>query len=217
MMIIPEFARRRGKQEKIRVTFTDGTVICYKRVLETFMEVVRKVGPERVAPLGIEARHQPLVSQEQIKMFGDNSKPLDDKWFVITESDTAQKYMQICSISEQLNLGLKIEKAESFDTYDETQRPVVRKAKSPLTVTFPDGEVFSEYAPRDTYVKAIAKIGPERLAQKGLECMGYQIVTRFHKYQNQVEVAKNQWITINTATADMVKTIRYIKDRMGVE
>lgn len=217
MQIVPEIARRRGRQEKIRVTFPDGTVICYKRVIETFMEVIRRIGPERVASLRMEVRHYPLVSKEKFDVFGDNSKPLDDKWFVITESDTAQKFMQLCSISEQLNLGLKIEKAESFNTYDETQRPVFRKAKSPLTVTFPDGEVFSEYAPRETYVKAIAKIGPERLAQKGLECMGYQIVTRFHKYQNQVEVAKNQWVTIYTTTAEKIKALRYIKDRMGVE
>lgn len=217
MTIVPEIARRRAPQEKIRVTFPDGTVICYKRVLETFMEVIRKIGPELVASLGMEVRHYPLVSKEKIDVFGENSKQLDAKWFVITESDTAQKYIQLCSISKQLNLGLKIEKAERFDDYAQTQHPTVRKAKAPLTVTFPDGEVFSEYVPRDTYVKAIAKIGPERLAQKGLECMGYQIVTRFHKYQNQVEVAKNQWVTVYQTTADKVKALRYIKDRMGVE
>lgn len=214
---IPEIARRRNKPEKLRVTFPDGTVICYKRAVETFMEAIRKVGPERVASLPIGVRGYPLVSQGKIDLFRDNSRPLDDKWFVITEGYTVDKYIQLRSISEQLGLGLKIERAESFDDYNETKRPTVRKPKTPLTVTFPDGEVFSEAAPRDTYLKAILKIGPERLAQKGLEYMGYQIVTRFHKYPNQEEVAKNQWVTLYSTTAAKIKALKLIKNRMGVE
>ena len=207
----------RAKQEKIRVTFPDGIVICYKRVTDTFIETIRRIGPERVASLGMEVRHHPLVSREKIGLFKDNSKPIDDDWFVITESDTAQKYLQLMSISTQLGLGLTIERAEGFDAYDKPQRVLVRKAKSPLTVSFPDGDVFSEAVPRDTYVKAIVKIGPERLAQKGLECMGRQVVSRFQKYPNQVQVDRNHWVTIYLTTAEKVKVLDYIKSRLDVE
>lgn len=51
----------------------------------------------------------------------------------------------------------------------------------------------------------------------GLECSGYQIVTRFLKYQNQVEVAKKQWVKVYQTTADKVKPLKYFKDRMEME
>ena len=207
----------RAKQEKIQVTFPDGSVICYKRVIDTFIETIRRIGPDRVASLGMEVRHHPLVSKEKIALFKDNSKPVDEEWFVITESDTAQKYMQLASISKQLDLGLIIEKAESFKAYDKSQ-PKGRKPKSHLTVSFPDGEIFSDAVPRDTYLKAIVKIGPERLAQKGLECLGRQIVSRFQKYPNlQIQVDRNHWVTIYSTTAEKVKVLDYIKSRLGVE
>lgn len=207
----------RESPKKMRVTFPDGEVICYKRVVNTFIDTIKKIGPERVASLGLEVRHHPLVSREKIGLFKDNSRPIDDEWYVITESDTAQKYLQLMSISTQLGLGLNIEMAESFDEYEKSQRAVVRKEKAPLTVSFPDGDVFSEVVPRDTFLKAIAKIGPERLAQKGLVCLGRQIVTRFKKYPNQIEVARNQWVTIYSTTADKVKVLKYIKDRLDVD
>ena len=207
----------RESPKKMRVTFPDGEVICYKRVVNTFIDTIKKIGPERVASLGLEVRHHPLVSREKIALFKDNSRPIDDEWYVITESDTAQKYLQLNSISTQLGLGLNIEMAESFDEYEKSQRAVVRKEKAPLTVSFPDGDVFSEAVPRDTFLKAIAKIGPERLAQKGLVCLGRQIVTRFKKYPNQIEVARNQWVTIYSTTADKVKGLKYIKDRLDVD
>ena len=207
----------RESPKKMRVTFPDGEVICYKRVVNTFIDTIKKIGPERVASLGLEVRHHPLVSKEKIGLFKDNSRPIDDEWYVITESDTAQKYLQLNSISTRLGLGLNIEMAESFDEYERPQRGLVRKEKAPLTVSFPDGTVFSEAAPRDTFVKAIVKIGPERLAQKGLVCLGRQIVTRFQKYPNQVEVARNQWVTIYSTTADKAKVLKYIKDRLGID
>ena len=99
----------------MRVEFPDGEVICYKRVVNTFIETIKKIGPERVASLGMEVRHHPLVSKEKIALFKDNSKPIDDEWYVITESTTGQKYLQLQSISKQLGLGLIIDLAEGFD------------------------------------------------------------------------------------------------------
>ena len=206
----------RGAQKKVRVTFPDGEVICYKRVVNTFIETIKKIGPERVAALGMEVRHHPLVSKEKIALFKDNSKPIDDEWYVITESDTGQKYLQLMSISEQLDLGLLIELAEEFDEYDDAPRALVRKPKSPFSVSFPDGEVFTGAVPRETFVKAIVKIGPELLAQKGLVCMGRQIVTRFQKYPNQEKVG-NHWVTVYSTTADKAKALKYIKTHLGVD
>lgn len=206
----------REAQKKVRVTFPDGEVICYKRVVNTFIETIKKIGPERVASLGLEVRHHPLVSREKIALFKDNSKPIDGEWYVITESDTWQKYMQLTSMSEQLGLGLDIELADGFDDYDDAPRALVRKPKAPFSVSFPDGVVFTGAVPRDTFVKAIDKIGLELLAQKGLVCMARQIVTRFKKYPNQEKVG-NHWVTVYGTTADKAKVLRYIKTRLGVD
>lgn len=206
----------RDAQKKVRVTFPDGEVICYKRVVNTFIETIKKIGPERVASLGMKVRNHPLVSREKIARFKDNSKPIDDKWYVITESDTWQKYMQLTSISDQLGLGLDIELAYEFGEYDEAPRALVRRPKAPFSVSFPDGDVFTGPVPRDTFVKALDKIGLELLAQKGLVCMARQIVTRFQKYPNQEKVG-NHWVTVYGTTADKAKVLKYIKARLGVD
>lgn len=129
----------REAQKKVRVTFPDGKVICYKRVVNTFIETIKKIGPERVASLGMEVRHNPLVSREKIAMFKENSKPIDDEWYVITESDTGQKYLQLMSISSQLGLGLDIVLADGFDNYDDA--PVVSSAnrRRPFPSVSPTG------------------------------------------------------------------------------
>ena len=70
---------------------------------------------------------------------------------------------------------------------------------------------------KDTFYSVNLCVYDERQAQKGLECVGYQIVIYFHKFKNQVEVAKNQWVTVYQTTVDKVKALKYIKKRMGVE
>ena len=209
--------RARATKSKLRVTFPDGKVVCYRKAVETFAETIRLAGAERVAALGLEVRHQPLLSRERIAMFGDSVVPMDGGWFLVTQSDTTQKHHQLVSISDQLGLDLKVEVAAEFPSYDKTRQVNPRKAKEPLAVIFPDGEVISEETPRDTYLKAIVKIGPERLAQKGLDCLGRQIVTRFQKYSNQQEVAPRQWVTVYADTKSKVKVLEFIKSRLHLE
>ena len=206
----------RDAQKKVRVTFPDGEVICYKRVVNTFIEAIKKIGPDRVASLGIEVRKHPLVSREKIARFKDNSKPVGGGWYVITESDTWQKYVQLKNISSQLGLGLDIELADGFDEYNDAPCPLVRKPKAPFSVSFPDGVVFTGPVPRETYAKALDKIGLELLAQKGLVCMARQIVTRFQKYPNQEKVG-NHWVTLYVTTADKAKVLNYIKTHLGID
>ena len=207
----------RGRNKKMRVIFPDGTVFCFRRVTETFLETIRKIGPEQVAPLGLEVRHCPLVSKEKNTLFGDDIRDIGDGWYVITQSDTTQKHHQIVSISNKLGLGLKVEIAAGFDAYEKSHSGKPRRAKEALVVSFPDREIINEETPRDTYVKAILKIGAERLAQKGLMFQNRQIVTRFQKYAKQQEVAKNQWVTLYSDTKTKVKVLNYIKDRLKLE
>ena len=206
----------RESPKKMRVTFPDGEVICYRRVVNTFIDTIKKIGPERIASLGLEVRNYPLVSREKIALFKDNSKPIDGEWYVITESDTWQKYMQLRGISSQLGLGLDIVLADGFDNYDDAPRGLVRKQKAPFSVSFPDGVVFTGAVPRETFVKEVEKIGLELLAQKGLVCMARQIVTRFQKYPNQEKVG-NHWVTVYATTADKAKVLKYIKAHLGVD
>lgn len=50
----------REAQKKVLITFPDGKVICYKRVVNTFIETIKKIGPERVASLGMEVAASPV-------------------------------------------------------------------------------------------------------------------------------------------------------------
>ena len=80
--------RPRSQKKILRVSFSDGTIYCYKSATLTFIEALRKLGADKVAALNMEWRHNSLCSKEQIPGYEQYMKPLDNGWFVNTQSDT---------------------------------------------------------------------------------------------------------------------------------
>ncbi len=93
-------------RQKIRVKFPDGHEICRQKVVDTFVEVIIKVGLENVAPLEIKRSGVHIVSQTKSK---DYAQHRHGKYFIMTHSSTQDKFKMITSINEQLGLGLQID------------------------------------------------------------------------------------------------------------
>jgi len=120
--IEPSPKRTRGKQgsfapppnrsgrSKIRVTFPDGVEICQSKVADTMVEVIRKIGFEKVKSLNIEICGLPLVSNQKYEQKKYHLSDAGSGIYVFTHSNTDKKLSQLNEINDALALGLKIEK-----------------------------------------------------------------------------------------------------------
>ena len=95
--ILDEKLRVRGKRQRLKVSFADGTIVCDVSATITMMQVIDKIGVERVAALGMEVCHVPLVSRDVAPRYAEWTKEIKPGcgWYLMAQSDTKQKYIQV--------------------------------------------------------------------------------------------------------------------------
>ena len=101
-----ENLRKRATKKLLRVTMPDGMVICHKSATTTLVEVLKTIGSENFANITTENCRLPLLSKEIYPRFKEYMKPVCDGWYVNTQSDTGQKYMQLISIKSQIGIAM---------------------------------------------------------------------------------------------------------------
>lgn len=94
---------------RLKITFSDGTVIQERNAAETFVAFVRMIGVERVRSLGLKQCKIPLVSNTIDKKYGDKQKPLGNGWFLMTNTSTQSKLKDIEFIAEAFNIKVKVD------------------------------------------------------------------------------------------------------------
>lgn len=97
----------KGRRTALKVHFPDGTVIREYYAARTLVEVIRKVGPERIQPLGLAANGVPLVSRERDEFYKQHD--LGDGTLVMTHTSTRVKKDLLDEVSNALGLGLEVE------------------------------------------------------------------------------------------------------------
>ena len=204
--------RQRAKRKRIKVSFADGTEVCDSNATTTLMQTIEKIGVERVAALGREVCHIPLVAKEINSKYASWTKPMSNGWYLMTQSDTKQKYMQLKSIMAQLSIEATVELGE-FDTISATshaRKGDTRKKKAQLSVTFPNDIVLQGEDPLHTYVMVINHIGLERIKKTNIKIGGSPITTPHKKYNGQVKLDSGEWLTVPVTVKDKYKILRVI-------
>lgn len=209
-----EKLRQRSLKNLLRVTFPDGKVICHKSATMTFVDALKKIGPENFEKIKIEHCHLPLLSTVIYPKFEQWMKPLCNGWYVNAQSDTAQKVLQLTSIKNQLNLDINIEMGTDFITSEEKVVQKQRKRDNKLLVKFPDGEFVGEENPIDTFLQTIWKIGIDDIMRKEIQYSGKPLITLSKQFNGQVEVGKSRWLMIPPQTKDKYKMLRVISSLM---
>lgn len=102
---------KKAPQSKLRVTMPmpDGRVLAYARAKDTFIEVIKRIGVEKIRPLGITVCNVPLVSNTIDSKYKSSQHSIGNGWYVITHSSTADKKQKLEQISSMLHLDLKVE------------------------------------------------------------------------------------------------------------
>ena len=205
-----ENLRQRATRKLLRVTMPDGKVICYKSATMTLIDALVAIGEENFSKITTENCHLPLLSKEIYPRYKDYMKPVCNGWYVNAQSDTQQKYMQLISIRTQLGLQMEVEVGTDFETSDEKVIQKQKKKDDKLLVKFPSGEYAAGENPIDTLIDAIWQIGPEIIQRKELMFKNKNIITPIKKYNGQVQVGENMWLTVPTSTKDKYKMLRII-------
>ncbi len=98
----------------MRVTFPDGTVIWHRQAIDTFIDALRKIGLERIPPLGIEhGNGYNLVGKKKRPTIpGRIWQHECDGWYIYSNISNSQKVQDLKRISDHYRLGLKIEEGK---------------------------------------------------------------------------------------------------------
>lgn len=209
---------RRGYSQKklLRVTFPDGTVLCYKNVTMTFVEALRKIGVDKLQNVHLDIYKRPIITREIYEGFEADIKPLDNGWYVFACGDSTEKYLRLTTIINQLQLeGITVEIGTDFETSNIKGFSKARKKVGGLLIQFADGEFVGGESPKDSYIQALTKIGLDIICYKGFEDRGEELVTRYNKYKGQVQ-SGGKWITVPGQTKDKIRALERISQKLNL-
>ena len=209
---------RRGYSQKklLRVTFPDGTVLCYKNVTMTFVEALRKIGVDKLQNVHLDIYKRPIITREIYEGFEADIKPLDNGWYVFACGDSTEKYLRLTTIISQLQLeGITVEIGTDFETSNIKGFSKARKKVGGLLIQFADGEFVGGESPKDSYIQALTKIGLDIICYKGFEDRGEELVTRYNKYKGQVQ-SGGKWITVPGQTKDKIRVLERISQKLNL-
>lgn len=97
--------RKRKERDKISVTFPNKKVISHKKVVETFVETISVIGPDKIIPLEIYRAGIPIVSLTKDEFY--NQHKIGNFWIMVHTS-TKEKLAILNEINSRLNLKLII-------------------------------------------------------------------------------------------------------------
>ena len=103
---------KRGPASDLSVTFPDGTVIAENKAVDTFVEVVKKIGVDKVREI-VEKENLilcrvPVISNRRDLKYGKAQKDLGNGWFLMTHCGNTKKKEIIEKISDLLHLELEV-------------------------------------------------------------------------------------------------------------
>lgn len=210
-------SRLRAANKILRVTFPDGKVICCNRASETLVETLKTIGSHRFHEIKLEVGRHPLLSQEIFPQFKGFTKEVCDGWYIISRSDSKEKYHQLRCISNELNLGLKLELAEKFDSTSQAVSKAARGPKQKLAVTFPDGECIACHSSSETFIETIKKIGASKIAaRQNIVAGGHPLFTHTKDAFHTIEIDSHHWLATTATTAERRKLLTIISNTLGL-
>lgn len=209
--------RQRASRKYIRVTFPSGKSLCYKNSTSTMITVLQYIGSKHFPHISLELCHLPILSKTVYPKYEKYMKLVCDGWYLNTQADTASKYMQLCSINQELGLGLKIELGADFPTQDDSDKKRKKKEKGKVLVKFPDGEYCGNSSNTETFLEVIWRLGIDEIMRKHLQWGDKDLITYTKLYNGQIQVGENRWIYVPNSTQKMVKLLRVISAMLRIK
>lgn len=100
-------SHNKSSKTNLLVTLSTGEKIKNRLAMDTFCEVIQKIGLEKVEKLNIRSCGSNLVSKIKNPIY--RQKRLKSGYYIITQTSTQQKKKHLELISKKLNLDLAVE------------------------------------------------------------------------------------------------------------
>ena len=156
--------KTKSKTEILRVEYPDGRVIQHSKAIDTFIEVIEDSYPDLIHELNILHANINIVTKERSKQYASAQKEIADGWLVFTNINTRRKREDLLKISEELELGLKVDlvsttTGEIITSSNELNASSRKKIK----VTFPNGRTIQPNKVLESLVEVVKYAGPKRV------------------------------------------------------
>lgn len=97
---------RKAPPKRLRVEFSDGMVVCENKATDTFVQVIHRIGLERVSELPLKLSGCPLVSAQKYE-WARAVRELDG-YFIATHSSTEGKATCLQQIADALQIDISV-------------------------------------------------------------------------------------------------------------
>lgn len=201
-------APKRSKTHVLRVEFPDGRIFQQNIVSDTYVTVIKEIGPELVDLVGLSHAGVGVVSKTLDSKYAKYQKPIGDGWYVMTNSPTVIKGEDLQTISDELELELKI----SLVPIDGTENSYTlngdnnESTRSKIRVTFPDGRTICPSKVLEALIEVVKYAGAERVRELGINCCADNLIlkTPAPRYEKPCKPVGNGWLC-NTCSDTITK------------
>ena len=208
--------QKRAKKRLLRVTYPDGKQVCYSSTTMTFMEVLRRIGIEKLQHVDFKISNIPFISQTLYPKYKEYQKELIRGWYVMTQSDSGQKYRQLLAIKDILGLDYTVEIGDDFEPQKVKTYQKHGKTKSDLLVTFPDGEHIASFNSGDTYKEALQKIGLDKILKRRINLGDKPLISSSQLLKSYEEVEPGKWLYTPCSNKERAKVLKVVGAYMQV-
>lgn len=210
--------KTRNKTEILRVEYPDGRIIQYPKAIDTFIEVIENSYPDLIHELNILHANVNLVTRERSEQYASAQKEITDGWLVFTNINTRRKREDLLKISEELELGLKVDLVSIATGEIITSTDVPNSStRQKIKVTFPNGKTIHPNRVLDALIEVVKYAGPERVRDLGIIVCSDNLVLKNPKprYVKPCKPVGDGWL-VNTCsdTPTKYEQIKYISDKL---
>lgn len=210
----------RSKTEILRVEYPNGRIVQHPKVTDTYVEVIENNYPDLIHELNIVHANVNIVSREYSDQYASTQREISDGWLVLTNTSTRKKREDLIKISEELDLGLKVdivsiatgEIIEIDDNQSESGRQKIK-------VSFPDGRVIQPNRVLETVVEVVRYAGPGSVRNLNIMVCGDNLVLKHPKprYIKACKPVGDEWF-VNTCTTTFIKyeQIMFISEQLNL-
>lgn len=188
-------APKRSKKHTLRVEFPSGKVIQSPIVSDTYVAAIKEIDPELVELVGLSHAGVNIVSQTLDSKYAKYQKSIGEGWYVMTNSSTITKSIDLQTISDELDLGLKVElipidgsEAASIETTEST--------RSKIRVTFPDGHIICPTKVLEALIEVVKYAGADQVRELNIICCGNNLILKepAPRYKRPSKPVGNGWL-----------------------
>lgn len=210
----------KSKTDILRVEYPDGRVVQHQKAIDTFIEVIENNYPDLIHELNILHANVNLVTKEHSQQYASAQREIADGWLVFTNINTRKKREDLLKISEELELGLKV------DIVSRATGEIITIEGKPSTstrqrirVTFNTGRTIEPNKVLDALIEVVKYAGPENVHDINIIVCGSNMITKNPnpRYIKPCKPVGNGWLC-NTCSNTITKLeqIRKISEKLGL-